>query len=63
MSNWRVNSLWVLRRWFIIIAFFAAVSIVAINLGFGFDGIGTPLSRVFVEGSVFQNTPGDTNHR
>lgn len=33
-----------LRRWFIAIAFFAAVSIVTINLGFGFKGIGTPLS-------------------
>src|SRR5437899_1091690 len=33
-----------LRRWFIVITFFAAVSIVAINLGFDFDGIGTPLS-------------------
>ncbi len=35
---------WNLSRWSIVIMFFAAVSIVAINLGFDFDGIGTPLS-------------------
>ncbi len=41
----RKHSLtWNLRRWFIAIVFFAAVSIVTINLGFDFNGIGTPLS-------------------
>jgi len=35
---------WNLSRWSIVIMFFAAVSIIAINLGFDFDGIGTPLS-------------------
>ena len=52
-----------LRRWFIVIAFFAAVSIVTINLGFGFDGIGTPLSGYTLERSIFQKTPGDSDHR
>jgi hypothetical protein len=41
----RSHSLtWNLRRWSMAIVFFAAVSIVTINLGFGFNGIGTPLS-------------------
>jgi hypothetical protein len=35
---------WNLRHWFIVITFFAIISIVTINLGFGFDGTGTPLS-------------------
>ncbi len=43
-----------LRRWFIVIAFFAAVSIVTINLGFGFDGIGTPLSRYTLKDPFFK---------
>jgi Dolichyl-phosphate-mannose-protein mannosyltransferase len=34
----------VLRRWTVATAFFAAVSVLMINLGFGFQGIGTPLS-------------------
>jgi hypothetical protein len=38
------NPTWNLRRWSIVTMFFAVVSIVTINLGFGFDGIGTPLS-------------------
>jgi hypothetical protein len=33
-----------LRRWSVTTAFFGAVSILIINLGFVFDGIGTPLS-------------------
>jgi hypothetical protein len=36
---------WNLRGWSLVIIFFAAVSIVTINLGFAFDGVGTPLSR------------------
>ena len=35
---------WNLRRWSIVTVFFAVVSIVTINVGFGFYGIGTPLS-------------------
>ena len=52
--SWGHRSLWVLRRWFIVIVFFAAVSIVAINLGFGFDGIGTPLSRYSLKDPFFK---------
>ena len=52
--SWGHRSLWVLRRWFIVIAFFVAVSIVAINLGFGFDGIGTPLSRYSLKDPFFK---------
>jgi hypothetical protein len=43
-----------LRRWFIGIAFFAVVSIIAINLGFGFDGFGTPLSRYALKDPFFK---------
>ena len=45
---------WNLRHWFIVIAFFAAVSIVTINLGFGFDGIGTPLSGIYLKDPIFK---------
>jgi hypothetical protein len=41
---WWHRVLPVLRRWTVVTAFFAAVSILMINLGFGFKGIGTPLS-------------------
>ena len=51
----RSHSLtWNLRRWFIVIVFFAAVSIVTINLGFGFDGIGTPLSGYTLKDPFFK---------
>jgi dolichyl-phosphate-mannose-protein mannosyltransferase len=43
-----------LRRWFIGMLFFAAVSIVTINLGFGFDGIGTPLSGYTLKDPFFK---------
>jgi hypothetical protein len=49
-----------LRRWFIAMAFFAAVSILMINLGFGFNGIGTPLSGYSLKDPLFkklQETP------
>ena len=49
-----------LRRWLIAIAFFAAVSILMINLGFGFNGIGTPLSGYTLKDPLFkklQETP------
>ena len=45
---------WNLRDWFIVITFFAAVSIVTINLGFGFNGIGTPLSRYTLKDPIFK---------
>jgi Dolichyl-phosphate-mannose-protein mannosyltransferase len=45
---------WNLRRWFIAIVFFAAVSVVTINLGFGFDGTGTPLSRYALKDPLFK---------
>ncbi len=51
----RSHSLtWNLRRWFIVIMFFAAVSIVTINLGFGFKGIGTPLSGYTLKDPFFK---------
>jgi Dolichyl-phosphate-mannose-protein mannosyltransferase len=45
---------WNLRHWFIVITFFAAVSIVTINLGFDFDGIGTPLSGYTLKDPLFK---------
>jgi hypothetical protein len=45
---------WKLRRWFIVIMFFAAVSIVTINLGFGLNGIGTPLSGYTLKDPFFK---------
>jgi len=45
---------WNLRQWFIAITFFAAVSIVTINLGFCFTGIGTPLSGYTLKDSIFK---------
>jgi hypothetical protein len=51
----RSDSLsWNLRRWFIAITFFVAVSIVTINLGFGFAGIGTPLSGYTLKDPFFK---------
>jgi Dolichyl-phosphate-mannose-protein mannosyltransferase len=51
---WRHRLACGLRRWFIVIAFFAVVSIAAINLGFGFDGFGTPLSRYALKDPFFK---------
>ena len=45
---------WNLRSWSIVIIFFAAVSIVTINLGFGFDGMGTLLSRYTLKDPFFK---------
>jgi hypothetical protein len=45
---------WGLRRWLIAMAFFAVVSILVINLGFGFNGVGTPLSRYTLKDPVFK---------
>jgi Dolichyl-phosphate-mannose-protein mannosyltransferase len=51
----RSHSLtWNLRRWFNVIVFFAAVSAIIINLGFGFDGIGTPLSGYTLKDPFFK---------
>jgi hypothetical protein len=54
-SPGRSHSLtWNLRRWFIVIIFFVAVSIVTINLGFGFNGVGTPLSGYTLKDPFFK---------
>jgi hypothetical protein len=53
-TTWHHRLIWVLRRWSIVIAFFAVVSVVAINLGFGFDGTGTPLSRYSLKDPFFK---------
>jgi len=51
----RSHSLtWNVCRWLIVIVFFAAVSIVTINLGFDFKGIGTPLSGYAFTDPVFK---------
>ena len=46
---------WNLCHWFIVITFFAAVSIATINLGFCFAGIGTPLSGYTLKDPIFKN--------
>jgi hypothetical protein len=43
-----------LRRCLLAMAFFAAVSILMINLGFGFNGIGTPLTGYTLKDPVFK---------
>ncbi len=43
-----------LSHWFIVITFFAAVSVVTINLGFCFAGIGTPLSEYALKDPIFK---------
>src|SRR5437660_5133400 len=45
---------WNLRRWSIVTVFFAVVSIVIINVGFGFDGIGTHLSGYTFKDPLFK---------
>ena len=52
-------SLWhrllsVSRQWIIVIGFFSVVSVLMINLGFGFDGIGTPLSGYTLKDPFFK---------
>lgn len=44
-----------LGRCLIVMAFFAAVSVVMINLGFSFQGIGTSLSRYTLKDPLFKN--------
>jgi Dolichyl-phosphate-mannose-protein mannosyltransferase len=46
--------IWMSRRWTIVAAFFAVVSILMINLGFGFNGIGTPLSGYTLKDPFFK---------
>jgi hypothetical protein len=48
------NLTWNPLRWFIAIAFFAAMSVVIINLGFDFKGIGMPLSRYTLKDPIFK---------
>ena len=48
------NLTWNLRHWLIVITFFAAVSIVTINLGFGLAGIGTSLSGYTLKDPFFK---------
>jgi Dolichyl-phosphate-mannose-protein mannosyltransferase len=43
-----------LRRWFVVILFFAAVNILIINLGFGFNGVGTTLSEYPLKDPLFK---------
>ena len=45
---------WNLRRWSMVIVFFAAVSVATINLGFAFNGTGTPLSGYTFKDPVFK---------
>ena len=52
-SRWP-RLLCVLLCWTGVTAFFAAVSILMINLGFGFNGIGTPLSGYTLNDPVFK---------
>lgn len=47
---------WNLRHWFIVITFFAAVSILTINVGFCFAGIGTPLSGYTLKDPFFKSS-------
>ena len=54
MSNWRDNLICSLRRWSLIAGSFAGVSILIINLGFGFDGFGTPLSKYTFKDAFFK---------
>jgi hypothetical protein len=51
----RSHSLtWNPRRWSLAIVFFAAVSAITINLGFGFSEIGTPLSAYTLKDPSFK---------
>lgn len=52
-SRWD-RVLWISRQSIIAIGFFGAVSILMIDLGFGFDGIGTPLSGYTFKDPVFK---------
>ena len=43
-----------MRRWPLVTGLFAGVSILVINLGFGFDGFGTPLSKYTFKDAFFK---------
>src|SRR5437762_6321505 len=45
---------WNLRHWFIVMTFFAAVSVLTINVGFDFAGTGTPLSGYIFKDPIFK---------
>jgi Dolichyl-phosphate-mannose-protein mannosyltransferase len=52
--NWWHRLVCGLRHRSVVMAFFAVISIVAINLGFGFDGTGTPLSSYVLKDPFFK---------
>ena len=54
ICSWHRNPICSVRRWSTITALFAGVSIVIINVGFGFDGFGTPLSKYNFKDSFFK---------
>jgi hypothetical protein len=54
VSSWHRNSICSVCRWSIITALFVAVSIIIINVGFEFDGSGTPLSKYNFKDSFFE---------
>jgi hypothetical protein len=54
ISSWHRSPISSVRRWSIITAVFVAVSIIIINIGFGFDGFGTPLSKYNFKDSFFK---------
>ena len=54
MSNWRDNLICSLRRWPLIAGSFVGVSILIINIGFRFDGFGTPLSKYTFKDAFFK---------
>jgi hypothetical protein len=54
ISSWHRSPISSVRRWSIITAVFVAVSIIIINIGFAFDGFGTPLSKYNFKDSFFK---------
>ena len=54
MSSWHRKLICSVRRLSLVTALFAGVSILIINLGFGFDGFGTPLSKYTFKDAFFK---------
>lgn len=54
ITGWHHNLMGSVRRWSMITALFVVVSIVIINIGFEFDGFGTPLSKYHFKDSLFK---------
>jgi hypothetical protein len=54
MSSWHRKLICSVRRSSLVTALFAGVSILIINLGFGFDGFGTPLSKYTFKDAFFK---------